>query len=85
MPIRTQLLKKWVGPGPEKHIGSTPLILMLRHPCVVPLSSPLGYCTAACALLLFLVIFNKSSQTIYLNIYRTDLRRNFCSFVEIRP
>jgi len=25
MPIRTQLLKKWVGPDPEKHIGSTPL------------------------------------------------------------
>ena len=27
MPIRTQLLKKWVGPDPEKHIGSTPLHL----------------------------------------------------------
>ena len=26
MPIRTQLLKKWVGPDPEKHIGSTPLL-----------------------------------------------------------
>ena len=25
MPIRTQLLKKWVGPDPEKHIGSTTL------------------------------------------------------------
>ena len=25
MPIWTQLLKKWVGPDPEKHIGSTPL------------------------------------------------------------
>jgi len=25
MPIRTRLLKKWVGPDPEKHIGSTPL------------------------------------------------------------
>ena len=25
MPIRTQLLKKWVGPDAEKHIGSTPL------------------------------------------------------------
>jgi len=25
MPIRTHLLKKWVGPDPEKHIGSTPL------------------------------------------------------------
>jgi len=25
MPIRTQLLKKWVGLDPEKHIGSTPL------------------------------------------------------------
>jgi len=23
MPIRAQLLKKWVGPDPEKHIGST--------------------------------------------------------------
>jgi len=27
MPIRTQLLKKWVGPDPEKHIGSTPLVM----------------------------------------------------------
>jgi len=25
MPIWTRLLKKWVGPDPEKHIGSTPL------------------------------------------------------------
>jgi len=25
MPIRTQLLEKWVGPDPEKHIGCTPL------------------------------------------------------------
>jgi len=25
MPIRTQLLKEWVGSDPEKHIGSTPL------------------------------------------------------------
>ena len=25
MPIWTQLLKKWVGPNPEKHIGSTTL------------------------------------------------------------
>jgi len=25
MPIRTQLLKKWVGQDPEKHIRSTPL------------------------------------------------------------
>ena len=25
MPIRTQLVKKWLGPDPEKHIGSTPL------------------------------------------------------------
>ena len=24
-PIPTQLLEKWVGPEPEKHIGSTPL------------------------------------------------------------
>ena len=28
MPIRTQLLKKWVGPDPEKHIGSTSLRCM---------------------------------------------------------
>ena len=27
MPIQTQLLKKWVGPDPEKHIGSTPLLV----------------------------------------------------------
>jgi len=26
MPIRPLLLKKWVGPDPEKHIGSTPLM-----------------------------------------------------------
>ena len=26
MPIRAQLLKKWVDPDPEKHIGSTPLV-----------------------------------------------------------
>jgi len=26
MPIQTQLLKKWVCPDPEKHIGSTPLL-----------------------------------------------------------
>ena len=26
MPIRTQLLKKWAGPDPEKHTGSTPLV-----------------------------------------------------------
>jgi len=26
MPIRTQLPKKWVGPDPEKHIRSTPLL-----------------------------------------------------------
>ena len=25
MPIRTQLLKEWMDPDPEKHIGSTPL------------------------------------------------------------
>jgi len=25
MPIWTQLLKKWVGPDPEKHIGPTPV------------------------------------------------------------
>jgi len=29
MPIRTQLLKKWVGPDPEKHMGSTPLHVTL--------------------------------------------------------
>jgi hypothetical protein len=29
MPIRTQLLKKWEGPDPEKHVGSTPLIVMM--------------------------------------------------------
>jgi len=27
MPIRTQLLKKWVGPDREKHMGSTPLYI----------------------------------------------------------
>jgi len=27
MPIRTQLLKEWVGPDPEKDIGSTPLLV----------------------------------------------------------
>ena len=26
MPIQIQLLKKWVGLDPEKHIGSTPLV-----------------------------------------------------------
>jgi len=29
MPIRAQLLKKWVGPDPEKHIGSTPLHVII--------------------------------------------------------
>ena len=36
MPIRTQLLKKWAGPDPEKHIGSTPLMtinLLPQRPC----------------------------------------------------
>ena len=32
MPIRTQLLKKWVGPDPEKHVGSTPLVFGVRNP-----------------------------------------------------
>ena len=26
MPILTQLLIKWVGPDPQKHIGSMPLV-----------------------------------------------------------
>jgi len=28
MPIWTQLLKKWVGLDPEKHIGSAPLLMV---------------------------------------------------------
>jgi len=33
MPIRTQLLKKWVGPDREKHMGSTPLYIWLWFGC----------------------------------------------------
>jgi len=33
MHIRTQLLKKWVGPDPEKHIGSTPLSVHANKLC----------------------------------------------------
>jgi len=31
MPFRTQLVKQWVGPDPEKHIGSTPLKIIVNR------------------------------------------------------
>ena len=33
MSIRAQLLKKWMGPDPGKHIGSTALVATARSPC----------------------------------------------------
>jgi len=35
MPIWTQLLKKWVGLDPEKHIGSAPLLMVAEKNDVI--------------------------------------------------